>query len=312
MIKIGDTTILVGDCRKVLRTLPDKSIDCCVTSPPYFNLRDYNVDSQIGLESTPQEFIKELVSVFREIKRVLKDTGTLWVNIGDTYSGHKQGDTETNKNPNAVTSSFTEKPCTLKSKNLIGIPWRVAFALQELGYILRQDIVWAKPNPLPEPVKDRCVKAHEYIFLFSKFPKYHFDYKAIQEPCKYPGDLGILRGKVVDGSMASQHSESITKRVAGGIDSRTAGPNYRRKRSVWTVRPSQYPEAHFAVFPPELIRPCIKAGCPKGGTVLDPFAGSGTTAQVAQEEGCKSIMVELNPDYAKLIKRRVSQQHFEL
>lgn len=322
MIKIGDTTILVGDCREILKKLPDKSVDCCVTSPPYFGLRSYNMDDQIGLENTYQEYVKEMVDVFAEVHRVLKDEGTLWLNLGDSYSGSGMGSANYPESVIGTKQEGNKGSATVKGrggmtyglqrKNLLGIPWRVAFALQDFSYILRQDIIWAKPTSLPEPVKDRCVKSHEYIFLFSKQPKYHFDHKAIQEPCKYPGYLGILRSKTAsDDSLVPQHTPTIARQKEAGVNSRTAGSDMRNKRSVWSVCPSQYSGAHFAVFPPELIRPCIKAGCPKGGTVLDPFAGSGTTGQVAIEEGCKSILIELNPDYVELIKQRVSQSFLE-
>ncbi len=273
--------VLTGDCRETLKTLPEGSVHCCVTSPPYFGLRDYGHDGQIGLEQTPTEFVEELVSVFREVKRVLRDDGTLWLNLGDTYSAtrwSKGGGQGINGHADEHRSMQHQKNSGLPDKNLIGIPWRVAFALQADGWYLRQDIIWHKPMTMPEPVKDRCVRAHEYIFLLSKRHKYHFDHEAIQEPVKQT----TISATGKEYSMAN-------------------------KRDVWSVSPKRYEGAHFATFPPDLIRPCILAGCPAGGAVLDPFGGSGTTGQVAMEEGRKAILCELNPEYVKLIDQRLGE-----
>lgn len=270
-------TIHQGDCIATLQTLPEKSINCCVTSPPYFGLRDYGHDGQIGLEQTPDAYVNKMVEVFREVRRVLRDDGTLWLNLGDSYSSHK-GQSQ-GVDPKSGARRFglrpNDKPMLgFKHKDLIGIPWRVAFALQADGWYLRQDIIWHKPNPMPESVKDRCTKAHEYIFLLSKSERYYFDSEAMKEPV-------------------------VTTKAVGNDET-------RNRRSVWSVTTKPYKGAHFATYPPELIRPCILAGCPKGGAVLDPFGGSGTTAQVAIEEGRNAILCELNPEYIDLAHRRAS------
>jgi DNA modification methylase len=276
-------TIINGDCREMLKTLPDQSVHCCVTSPPYFGLRDYGHDGQIGLEQTPDDYVAELVAVFREVKRVLRDDGTLWLNVGDTYSATRWssgGGQGINNNTDTHRSGAHQKNSGLPDKNLIGIPWKIAFALQADGWFLRQDIIWHKPMTMPEPVHDRCVRAHEYIFLMSKCANYHFDALAIQEPVKQP-----------------------TKHPVSGKEY-----THANKRSVWSVSPQRYKGAHFATFPPGLITPCIFAGCPTGGTVLDPFGGSGTTGEVAESHGRNAVLIELNPAYIDLIKERTKQQ----
>lgn len=275
-----DLKILVGDCRETLKQLPDQCVQTCITSPPYFGLRDYGNDSQIGLEQTPQDFVDQLVSVFREVKRALKDDGTLWLNIGDTYSATRWsygGGQGINSNKDNHRSMQHQKNSGLPDKNLIGIPWKVAFALQADEWFLRQDIIWHKPMTMPEPVTDRCVRAHEYIFLFSKKQNYYFDHLAIQEPVK-------------------QKTISST------------GKEYTmaNKRDVWSVSPKRYEGAHFATFPEELIQPCILAGSKAGDVVIDPFGGSGTTGKVALEYGRKAILCELNPEYVKIINERTN------
>ena len=259
--------IKIGDCREVLKTLPSKSVDCCVTSPPYFGLRDYGEDNQIGLENTPDKYANTLVAVFKEVKRVLKDNGTLWLNLGDSYSGNNS---RASNNGRAGYGKKREgvfnKTKNIPPKNLIGIPWRVAFALQNDGWILRQDIIWHKPNPLPESVKDRCTKAHEYIFLLSKSEKYYYDSHAIKE----------------------QSVDCLSN-----------------KRSVWTVPVKAFNQAHFATYPPDLIEPCILAGCPNSGVVLDPFGGAGTTGLVSDRLGRDAVLIELNKDYAKIADDRL-------
>lgn len=272
----------LGDCRDVLPTLPERSIHCCVTSPPYFGLRDYGADRQIGLEQTPDAFVQELVEVFREVRRVLRDDGTLWLNLGDSYNAY-------NGNRGASCGSANQRHHEimpglpggsgltvpgLKNKDLIGIPWRVAFALQADGWYLRQDIIWHKPNPMPESVRDRCTKAHEYIFLLSKSPRYYFDSEAIRETA--------------------------------------VGSDTRNRRSVWSIPTRPFKGAHFATFPPDLIKPCILAGCPTGGTVLDPFSGAGTTGLVCQQTGRGYVGVELNPDYLELQRQRVDGNQLPL
>lgn len=348
--------ILQGDARAILPTLDAKSVNCCVTSPPYFGLRDYGCDGQIGLEDTPDAFVAQMVTVFREVRRVLKDDGTLWLNLGDSYAGSGKGGNpedsphqkqrtnggsltvigQTARDAALTNGAGADRLKGLKPKDLIGIPWRVAFALQADGWYLRQDIIWHKPNPMPESVLDRCTKAHEYIFLLSKSERYYCDMTAIQESAIY-GDprrpYGSQGAWDVDGRPIEQRhggelrkswngselhsgktathqlSRSSVKRGGfGGKNTKIPVQETRNKRSVWIVASSPYPGAHFATFPPELIKPCILAGCPKGGTILDPFGGSGTTGQVARDAGCDAILLELNPKYIELIKDRLAQE----
>ena len=310
--------ILQGDCRYVLKTLPEGSVNCCVTSPPYFGLRDYGVDGQIGLEQTPDEYVAELVAVFREVRRVLRDDGTLWLNLGDSYASYRDGkatpDTTRGNSTgtlvpkgeakNRMASTF--KGSAIKHKDLIGIPWRVAFALQSDGWYLRQDIIWHKPNPMPESVTDRCSKAHEYVFLLSKSERYYFDQKAIMEP--------VTQSTIERLSQPNLENQIGSDRVPGKTNGNMkavgrGGKNAfrRNKRSVWTVCTQPYKGAHFATFPPALIAPMILAGSPVGGVVLDPFGGSGTTGEVAERYGRNSILIELNPAYIELQKQRTAQ-----
>lgn len=329
---------LVGDCIDMMRTLPDQSAHTCITSPPYFGLRDYAVEGQIGMEPTPDEFVQALVTVFREARRVLRDDGTLWLNLGDSYCSTAPGTTNapqrkgSKSNSEQWASARPKTPPGLKPKDLIGIPWRVAFALQADGWYLRQDIIWHKPNPMPESVRDRCTKAHEYLFLLSKSPRYYFDREAIAEPLapssatrlnqatwdqqtgsdRVPGkDNGNM--KAVGGSRRNSFARG-TKYSAGGHGQKgqhrpdredVVYDQVRNKRSVWSVPTVGYKGAHFATFPPDLIRPCVLAGAPRGGLVLDPFGGAGTTALVAMQEGRRSIICELNPAYAELAQARL-------
>lgn len=277
--------IITGDCLAVLATMPDKSVHCCVTSPPYYGLRDYGHNEQIGLEPTPDEYVAKLVAVFREVGRVLRDDGTLWLNLGDSYARKGSG---IEAKTNTVNESQVRQKVSkgLKNKDLIGIPWRVAFALQADGWCLRQDIIWHKPNTMPESVTDRCTKAHEYIFLLSKSQNYYYDHKAIAEPAKYAGDNRGARTDARRGSRMNSMS---------GITGET-----RNRRSVWTVTTKPYVGAHFATFPKDLILPCILAGCPIDGIVLDPFSGAGTSGLVALSNGRKYLGIELNPEYVSL------------
>jgi site-specific DNA-methyltransferase (adenine-specific) len=314
--------ILHGDCRETLKTLPDASVNCCVTSPPYFGLRDYGHDAQIGLEESPDAFVQQMVSVFREVRRALRDDGTLWLNLGDSYAaqrggthqpaetlaGGKNGKTEQGANVNrdrhdGYNPTRFASRIGLKHKDLIGIPWRVAFALQGDGWYLRQDIIWHKPNPMPESVTDRCTKAHEYIFLLSKSARYFYDAEAVKEKTGSECDPEEYEKVKAAGTWKSG---GITQ-YAGSLKTqpRLTSPTGRNRRSVWTVTTKPYKGSHFATFPPDLIRPCILAGCPTGGTVLDPFGGSGTTGQVAMEEGRNAILCELNADYVGLIRKRI-------
>jgi DNA modification methylase len=296
--------ILVGDCRARLRELPEQSVQTCVTSPPYFGLRDYGMADQIGLEQTPDAFVAELVSVFREVKRVLRDDGTVWLNLGDSY-GTTSGNMYTISNTPELASggiNFARPSGDQRPKNLLGIPWRVAFALQADGWYLRQDIIWHKPNPMPESVRDRCTKAHEYIFLLSKSERYYYDADAIAEdlqgPPHAPGnkasaDAGHLRNDVGTDRMQKVWGES----------------GRRNKRSVWTITTKPYSGAHFATFPPDLIEPCIKAGSKAGDTVLDPFGGAGTTGLVSDRLGRDAVLCELNPAYAKMASERIAGEN---
>ena len=299
-------TVMIGDCVEQMQSLPDQSVHTCVTSPPYFGLRDYGREEQIGLEPTPDAFVQRLVEVFREVRRVLRDDGTLWLNLGDSYAANRGYQVEQTKGgPKHGIAQAVEgrgqkaSDYGLKPKDLIGIPWRVAFALQADGWYLRQDIIWHKPNPMPESVRDRCTKAHEYVFLLSKGPRYYFDGAAIAERS---ADSSIARL-----SQPTLDQQAGSARVPGKTNGnmKAVGGEMRNRRSVWTVTTKPYSGAHFATFPPELIDPCILAGAPPGGTVLDPFGGSGTTAGVAIKHGRKAILCELNPEYAAMIRDRV-------
>jgi DNA modification methylase len=347
--------------------MPDESINCCITSPPYWGLRDYGTaeweggdkscdhkipfgehdpkrgnfsdsgsshairfnkqkchkcgakrkDRQIGLEITPQEYVEKMRVVFSEIKRVIKNDGTLWLNLGDTYSAQrwtKKGETKTPSQPmNGMSDTWRAiaptKESGLPDKNLVGIPWRVAFALQADGWYLRQDIIWHKPNPMPESVTDRCTKAHEYIFLMSKNPNYYFDNKAISENAISKQGKGATGRGQQGYAVASGKGISPQQDHSGWMG---GDGNTRNKRSVWSVTVKPYKEAHFATFPKELIEPCVLAGCPKDGTILDPFGGSGTTAEVAIENGRNALLVELNPEYIELAKTRISNTQTNL
>jgi DNA modification methylase len=358
-------TLYNGDALAVLRELPDCSVNCCVTSPPYWGLRDYGVDGQIGLEETPEQYVSKMVEVFREIRRVLRDDGTLWINMGDTYNSTPKGSTVAYDGTDGLFNrkerryGEVEKPLLpgLKPKDLIGIPWRVAFALQADGWWLRSDIIWHKPNPMPESVRDRPTKSHEDIFLLSKNARYYYDAEAIREPIAestardsrlyrddyetgrpergYPGGAshgsGLLKPKsrrdtfdrdgpvsehVIPGQSYAQHRKRDSSMLPGkfkedaskGVPLYAVAPNSttRNKRDVWTVATAPFSEAHFATFPPALIEPCILAGCPKGGTVLDPFAGSGTTGLVCQKLGRLWVDIDLSEEYCKLHIRRVN------
>jgi DNA modification methylase len=369
-----------GDCREIMKRWIDEGvkINTCVTSPPYYGLRDYGTatweggdincdhknaeinplkvggftgdrlrkengsenkkylklkkqcpdcgaikkDNQIGLEQTPKEYIENMVDVFNHVKELLADDGTLWVNIGDSYSSHKdcksigqtlaKGTNRENAHAMELGKSRVRdtkmlKSQGLKNKDLIGIPWMLAFALREAGWYLRQDIIWHKPNPMPESVTDRCTKSHEYIFLLSKSDKYFFDHVAIKEPAVSGKDLGLLRSlSHTDGSKVTWHSPSIQKRKESGIDSKNAGDGMRNKRDVWSVNVRPYKGAHFATYPTALIEPCIKAGSRINDIVFDPFMGSGTTAQVAKQLGRQYLGCELNPEYEKLQQERIN------
>lgn len=314
-----DIELYHGDCLQVLKELPAESVHCVVTSPPYWGLRDYGTDGQLGLEETPEQHVSKMVEVFSEVRRVLRTDGTLWINYGDCYANSSSGGggavdvrtdgrktTPGDKVRGRVKGRNTLVP-GLKPKDLCGIPWRVAFALQADGWWLRQDIIWYKPNPMPESVTDRCTKAHEYIFLLTKAAKYHYDADAIKEAADI-NRVGQVQGKWGNQKKASR--AAAANRLPSGNEkgSVVIGPETRNRRSVWTIPTAPYPGAHFATFPPKLIEPCIMAGCPEGGTVLDPFLGSGTTGAVAQKNGCKFIGIELNEEYLQLAVKRFTQK----
>lgn len=347
------------NCLTGLKNLPDNSIDCCVTSPPYFGLRDYGTSEQIGLEETPELFIEKLTEVFSEVKRILKPEGTLWLNLGDSYWGGKgmsgsrdaEYQEQRNLNGDSINAKHQQmggkgkirptdkKHFIIKPKDLIGIPWMVALALRANGWYLRQDIIWNKPNPMPESVTDRCTKSHEYIFLMSKSKQYFYDAAAIEEPCVW--DTGGLTEKRI--GRADENHKAMPTVLKNGIRPKKKGPQTfggkkaregqenggdprnghrtdensqwgkvwdnekptRNKRTVWTVATKPFREAHFATFPEELIYDCIKAGCPENGIVLDPFMGAGTTALVARKLNRNYIGFELNPEYLKIAEKRL-------
>lgn len=320
-------TILNGDCLEMLKTLPEKSIDCCVTSPPYYALRDYGVDGQIGLEETPEKYIERLTEVFMEVYRVLKPEGTLWLNIGDSYAGNcsvvSTGRCGMGKPRERIDHRVFDG---IKPKDLIGIPWSLAFSLRNAGWYLRQDIIWHKPNPMPESVTDRCTKSHEYIFLMSKSQKYYFDHEAIQEPAVTQGDIGSIKfGGTKYGDNDDSHFQTYSgkewKPKTKNCQYDGHRPNsmhirrkmglqdevytVRNKRDVWSINVKPCKEAHFATYPEELVAPCVLAGSPKGGIVLDPFMGSGTTAIVARCLERNYIGIELNPEYVHMAERRI-------
>lgn len=345
-------TLLQGDCLTVLKTLPDESVNCCITSPPYWGLRDYGtakweggdekcdhkipkvetdpkqvfdgspgshairfnrerchkcgakrIDSQLGLEKTPEEYVAKLVEIFREIRRALRKDGTAWLNLGDSYAATKEGNTNEFEKKELLHSMMFKKttPKNLKPKDLVGVPWRVAFALQADGWWLRQDIVWHKPNPMPESVTDRCTKSHEYIFLLTKSARYYYDAEAIKEDSIHVGEV---RTNTQYGKNASMGKYGQTR---GGFIGEVTVTEKRNKRSVWTVTTKPYRDAHFATYPPKLITPCVLAGCPENGTVLDPFNGSGTTGLVALTHNRNYIGIELNPKYLEMTKRRLNK-----
>lgn len=335
-------TVYQGDVRDCLAELPDESVDCCVTSPPYWGLRDYGVAGQLGLEPTPDEYVQNMVDVFREVRRVLRSSGTLWLNLGDSYLSRpdnfmrdRRGHNSTLgglPRPAAVLGAPHRKPQDgIKPKDMVGIPWRVAFALQADGWYLRSDIIWSKPNPMPESVTDRPTKAHEYVFLLTKSARYCYDAEAITEPVspntnarvsqnlaaqigshranggsKTNGPMkAVVRGKTVEPGQGIKNNTSMAGALSMPVLRRNA-------RTVWEIPTQPYSGAHFATFPRELPKRCIRAGCPVDGVVLDPFAGSGTTLAVARDLGRKSIGIELNSEYVRLIEKRCGQLALEL
>ena len=307
--------VYFGDCRDSMRQMAKDGIkvQTCITSPPYYGLRDYGVDGQIGNEQTPKEFIDNLVEVFACVWEILENDGTLWVNLGDSYYNYRPG-----KGQRVVANSIASQKASefehsakrgnkldgYKEKDLMGMPWRLAFALQDFGWYLRQDIIWHKPNPMPESVKDRCTKSHEYIFLLTKNPQYYFDSESIKEESVTSWEIGQ--------QTRLQRKNATGGAISGGIGEKISTGETRNKRDVWSVSVKPYSGAHFAVYPEELIEPCVMAGSKVGDIVLDPFFGSGTTGAVAQKLGRQYIGCELNQGYEQLQKDRLQQTAMEL
>lgn len=305
-----DAEIYVGNVLERVKEIPDNSVQCIVTSPPYWGLRDYGHEGQLGLEKTPAEYVQNMVLVFAEMRRILKDDGVLWLNLGDSYASFRDGmatpDTTRGDSTgtlvpkglasNRAASSFSGT--NIKHKDLVGIPWRVAFALQDDGWYLRQDIIWHKPNPMPESVRDRCTKSHEYLFMLTKNSKYYFDNQAIKEPSAGLGTTKIRFG-------GNKYGDSDDPKHATKSGNEYTDTGLRNKRSVWTISPKPFKGAHFAVMPEELCIPPILASTKVGDTVFDPFTGSGTVAVVALRNGRNYVGVELNPDYVEIAAKRI-------
>ena len=304
-------TIFIGDARQRLQELDDNSAQTCVTSPPYWGLRDYGNDDQLGLEQTPDQYITEMVAIFRQVRRILKDDGTLWLNIGDSYASYRDGKATPDSSRGDSTGTLVPKGSaanrtagsfagtSIKHKDLVGIPWRLAFALQADGWWLRQDIIWHKPNPMPESVTDRCTKAHEYLFLLTKNDRYFFDNEAIAEPAIY--QPGGTHSDVPQGGFNDKGPIPGT-----GQRSFRAIRETRNRRSVWTINTKPFRQAHFAVMPEALAEPCILAGSQPDDLVLDPFTGAGTTAVIALRNNRNFIGIELNPEYATIAQQRIT------
>jgi DNA modification methylase len=308
--------IITGDCLTSLATLPDGVAQTCVTSPPYWGLRDYGVEGQLGLEPTPDEYVARMVEVFRAVRRTLADDGTLWLNLGDSYaattkgSGGPSAKQDSNAGSRYAPKRLDLKTSGIKPKDLVGIPWRVAFALQADGWYLRSDIIWHKPNPMPESVTDRPTKAHEYLFLLAKSERYYYDADAVREPHAHPE---LARKKVANPNAGRQgdYQKESGRNDGGphvsGVGFRSDPDKGRNRRTVWTVTPKPYRGAHFATYPPDLIEPCILAGSRPGDLVLDPFNGAGTTGLVALRHGRHYIGCELNPEYVELTQQRLAK-----
>ena len=311
---MSENIIINRDCLLALRELPDESVNCCVTSPPYYALRDYGMDAQIGREDSPEEYIRRLVLVFQEVRRVLTHDGTLWLNIADTYcgTGNKGGylDPKNPKGRNGQSVSLARRASECKQKDMIGIPWLLAFALRADGWYLRSDIIWCKANPMPESCKDRPSRCYEHVFLLTKSKKYYYDALAIAEPIAEGTAQRYKGGR----SASSKYAEEIpgqgkvqklnAVRAAGTITDADISP-VRNARDVWQINTVPYKGGHFAAYPPKLAERCILAGCPRGGIVLDPFFGSGTTGLAAVKNDRRYIGIELNAEYCELAKERI-------
>jgi len=332
MSKIGDATLYTGDVLDVLRTITDESVNCCVTSPPYWGLRDYGVAGQIGLEQTSAEYLAKMVAVFEEVRRVLRQDGTCWVNLGDCYasSGGAGWQGKHGQRSNRTHTQRTLKNKVgggIKQKDLVGIPWAVAFALRDAGWWLRQDIIWSKPNPMPESAQDRFTTSHEHVFLLTKRPRYYFNMEAVLEDISESTHMRISQNVVAQvgsyrangGNKTNGPMKALVTKLERKMGRREDGVKHnasfeanmsmpvlkRKRRSVWEIAPKAFKEAHFATFPEKLVEPCILAGCPPGGVVLDPFLGSGTTGAVALRLGRAFIGIELNSEYMTMAERRI-------
>ena len=315
-IKENTNKIICGDALETLKNFPNESINCCITSPPYYGLRDYHKKEQIGREKTVEEYLERLVAVFREVRRILKKDGTCFVVIGDSYAGtsskKEQRDPKYPKGRNGQNSSITQKMLGYKSKDLMGIPWRLALALREDGWYLRSDIIWHKENAMPEACRDRPTRSYEHVFLLSKSPKYYYDYEQMSEPMKEVSKKRYVRGRKPDNKYLKENSGAKLQKIN---EARKYGeykgdniPQFRNKRDIWTINTVSFRGNHYAVFPPKLAEICMIAGCPKGGIILDPFIGSGTVGFTAFLHNRKYIGIELNAEYVSLAKKRIKSE----
>lgn len=315
-IKENENKIICGDALETLKDFPDESINCCITSPPYYGLRDYHRKEQIGREKTVEEYLDRLVAVFREVRRVLKKDGTCFVVIGDSYAGtsskKEQRDPKYPKGRNGQDLSITQKVAGYKSKDLMGIPWRLALLLREDGWYLRSDIIWHKENTMPEACRDRPTRSYEHVFLFSKSSRYYYDYEQMSEPMKGVGKKRYVRGRKSDNKYLKENSGAKLQKIN---EARKYGeykgdniPQFRNKRDIWTINTVSFRGNHYAVFPPKLAEICMIAGCPKGGIILDPFIGSGTVGFVALMQDRNYIGIELNEEYVNLARKRIKTE----
>ena len=315
-LKENENRIICGDALETLKNFPDESINCSITSPPYYGLRDYHKKEQIGREKTVEEYLDRLINVFREVRRVLKKDGTCFIVIGDSYAGtsskKEQRDPKYPKGRNGQNPSITQKVLGYKSKDLMGIPWRLAFALREDGWYLRSDIIWHKENAMPEACKDRPTRSYEHIFLLSKSPRYYYDYDSMAEPMKEVSKKRYVRGRSEENKYLNENSGAKIQKIN---EARKYGqykgdniPQFRNKRDIWTINTTSFRGNHYAAFPPKLAEICVIAGCPKGGIILDPFIGSGTVGLIALLHNRKYIGIELNEEYVDLARKRIETE----
>ena len=315
-IKENENRIICGDALETLKNFPDESINCSITSPPYYGLRDYHKKEQIGREKTVEEYLDRLINVFREVRRVLKKDGTCFIVIGDSYAGtsskKEQRDPKYPKGRNGQNPSITQKVLGYKSKDLMGIPWRLAFALREDGWYLRSDIIWHKENAMPEACKDRPTRSYEHIFLLSKSPRYYYDYDSLAEPMKEVSKKRYVRGRSKENKYLNENSGAKIQKIneARGYGQYKGDniPQFRNKRDIWTINTTSFRGNHYAAFPPKLAEICMITGCPKGGIILDPFIGSGTVGLIALLHNRKYIGIELNEEYVDLARKRIETE----